>query len=145
MYESIRTLLVFAAMAGVFLLAVSAILMALGKLGRAGQALARAPLLDLVFAALTWLPWLVAGIVAGWIGVAGTIAGQAAALLIWITLHEWTHRPSPNARSPRLVGYISQHYGRWRNHAALWITLMGLPVLWLIRITEIVAYPWLVW
>ena len=35
--------------------------------------------------------------------------------------------------------------GRWRNHVSLWVTLLALPVLWHVRLMEIVLYPVLVW
>lgn len=115
----------------------------LGRTGRAlREAAARAPGLDLVLALLTWVPWVVAGWAGGGRGLAGTLAGQAAALLTWVAVHEALHRTPPGG--PRIVSFINGRVGRWRNHATLWFTLVGLPVLWAIRLTEVLAYPVLV-
>ena len=156
MNEPLGTLLFAAAISVLFTLGLAAILMLASRpslrLPDLGDAIIRAPLLDLIIAMLTWLPWLAAGIIAGWLGVLGTILGQCAAMLLWTTLHELAHRDSPedanNGREggvPRINRYLSRTYGRWRNHLALWLTLIALPVLWQVRIVEIIAYPWLVW
>ena len=50
---------------------------------KASDALCRAPLLDLLIASFTWLPWLVAGVLGGWGGMLGSFAGEAAALIVW--------------------------------------------------------------
>jgi hypothetical protein len=118
----------------------------LPRLGKTGAAMSaactRAPLLDGIVAALTWVPWLAAGLAAGWVGVAGSLLGQAEALLLWTAIHELTHRQA--VRGPRIVKVINRVVGRWRNYAALWVTLVALPGFWLIRLHELLAYPFLV-
>ncbi len=147
MNESVRTLVIAVgvAWAALFLLALALTYLprAVSKGGAGIWWGARAPWLDVIVAALTWIPWIIAGIAGGWAAVAGTMLGQVVALYSWIALHELVHRRGRG--SARLVGYISRHYGRWRNHAALIVTLIGLPVLWPIRLTEIIAYPALIW
>lgn len=107
------------------------------------DALARPPLLDLVIAMLTWIPWLISAVATGWIGFFGVIIGQAIVLHAWIIIHELFHRKA--VRGPRIVKFINRRFGRWRNHLALWVTIIGLPVLWAIRLAQIVAYPPLTW
>jgi hypothetical protein len=131
--------------AGVAVLA--ALLTVVPRLGAPGMMwsgrVARAPLLDPVVAALTWLPWLIAAIVGGWIGVSGALAGQVVVMLGWIVVHELIHRRA--ARGPRLVNFIHRTVGRWRNHLCLWVTVIVLPVFWLVRLAEVLFYPMLVW
>jgi len=117
------------------------------RLGRAGRALAeamgRAPLLDL---AVTW--FLIVPPVAGacWDGAAGVgaaLIGQIAGLQLWTWLHELAH---PAARQgPRIVKVLSRVVGRWRNHAAIWVTALAVPVFWIVRLAEVVVYPPLTW
>jgi hypothetical protein len=102
----------------------------------------RAPLLDLIVSLLTWVPWLVAGIAARWIGVVGAIFGQAIVLIVWIVLHELAHQDA--ARGPRIVKVLNRTVGRWQNQTALWVTLIALPGFLLIRFYEVVAYPLLI-
>ena len=54
-----------------------------------------------------------------WTGIA------ACALFAWVFLHELTHREA--ARGPRIVKFLNREIGRWRNHAALWVTSIALP------------------
>jgi SUF system NifU family Fe-S assembly protein len=121
-------------------------LMLLPRLGRPGRAatdaLARPPLLDLVLAALTLIPWIAAAVYAGWLGLAVALLGQMAALYAWIFLHELLHLRA--SRGPRIVHFANRIVGRWSNHLALWLTMLGVPVLWVIRLLEITIYPGLV-
>jgi hypothetical protein len=111
----------------------------LGAVGRAvAETFARAPLLDLWVALLTWVPWVIGAVAAGWIGVAGALVGQMLALGAWCFCHEWMHRS--DARGPRIVKFINRSIGRWRNHLALWVTLVALPGFWFIRIIQMTLY-----
>jgi len=124
------------------LLSLAAALSLVGKLGRAGRSVidraARAPLLDVIVASFTCLPWLVALILGGWIGFAGALVGQFLALYAWCFAHELAHREA--ARGPRIVKFLNRTVGRWRNHLALLVTLIALPGFWFIRVVQIVAY-----
>jgi len=118
------------------------ILTAAPRLGAAGRDIAdrfaRAPLLDLWLALLTWIPWVIAAIGAGWLGLAGSLLGQMLALGGWCLVHELLFRQ--DARGPRIVKFINRTVGRWPNHLALWLTLIALPGFWFIRILQITAY-----
>ena len=121
----------------------AAILTALPRLGRAGRGvadgLARVPALDVVVAMLSWIPWVAAGVAAGWRGLLASIAAQILVLTLWVVVHEAMHRRE--VRGPRIVKALNRIVGPWRNHAALWVSLLALPVFWAIRLSEILIYP----
>ena len=121
------------------MLFLAAALTLLSKLGRGvSDRAARAPLLDVLVASFTWLPWVAASILAGRLGFAGAILGQLLALYAWALAHELVHREA--ARGPRIIKFLNRTVGRWRNHVALCVTLVALPGFWFIRIVQIVAY-----
>ncbi len=101
--------------------------------------LCRAPLLDWVLTYFTVLPFIVGAILFGWAGFLGGLVGQVLSVHLWTLLHEWKYREA--VRGPRIVKVINRILGPWRNHAALWLTATVTPVLWLVRMIEIVAYP----
>jgi len=116
----------------------------LGGVGaRVSDALCRAPLLDVVVAVVTIAPWMGALVIWSWAGMAAAIVGQVAAAAVWVVLHELAHREA--ARGRRLVKAQNAIVGRVRNHAALWISVLALPVFWLVRIAEIFFYPPMCW
>jgi hypothetical protein len=57
--------------------------------------------------------------------------------------HELVNREA--ARGVRIVSFINRSVGRWRNHAALWVTAVSVPVFWQVRLAEVLLYPLLVW
>ena len=136
------TLLTFAfapAITASFMLLLASALMLVNKLSRAASAaLARAPLLDLVVASFTFIPWIVASILAGWAGFIGALVGQLLALYAWCFSHEMIHREA--ARGPRIIAFLNRTVGRWRNHLALLVTLVALPGFWFIRFIQAFAY-----
>jgi len=119
------------------------LLLTLTVRSRSGAMLTRAPFLDSIVAAITWIPWVIAGVWGGRWGVLGTVAGQFVALYLWIFLHEMMNRQA--TRGPRIVTFLNRTVGRWRNHAALLFTLIALPGFWLIRLHQWLVYPFLVW
>ncbi|MGC4030746.1 MAG: hypothetical protein QM754_03205 [Tepidisphaeraceae bacterium] len=123
----------------VFVLGVGLLCVALRRL----EALARTPMLDVILSLLTWIPWLVSYLAGGWAGLAGCVVGQFVALYGWCFVHELMHPVAKNG--PRIVKFIDRHVGRWRNHLALWATLVVLPVFWLIRLATATIYWPLVW
>ncbi|MHC4218705.1 MAG: hypothetical protein ACYSU7_09655 [Planctomycetota bacterium] len=128
-------------------LAAAVLLTLLPRAGRAGRAVAeacaRAPLLDVIFALLTWVPWLAAGLAAGWTGFAGAIVGQVIVVVLWVRGHELAHREA--VRGPRLVKVHRRLVGWWRNHLGLWFSALALGPLWMVRFAEILLYPFLQW
>lgn len=137
----------------VFLIAIVAMLTGAGalhllpRLGAAGRtvstAFCRAPALDLAITYFLIGPPVVGAIIAGWLGVPAAILGQIVGLQIWVVLHELAH---PRAsRGPRIVKSLNRIVGRWRNHTAVWITGIAVPLFWLVRVTQILVYPPITW
>jgi hypothetical protein len=121
---------------------VSVLLTVVPRLGSAGRevadSFARAPLLDLWVAMLTWVPWVIGWAGAGCAGLVAALLGQMLVLGIWCFVHELIYREA--ARGPRIVKFINRTAGRWQNHLALWVTLVALPGFWFIRIVEMGLY-----
>jgi hypothetical protein len=121
---------------------ISAALTIVPRLGAEGRKFAdicaRAPLLDVWVALLTWVPWVIGWLIAGFLGFLGALIGQAIVLASWCFLHELAFHQ--HAQGPRIVKFINRHVGRWQNHLALWVTLIALPGFWFIRIIQITAY-----
>lgn len=129
------------------LLAGTGLLHLIPKLGAAGrrcsEMLCRAPGVDLVLAFFTIVPVVSGAAVAGWAGLGVAVVGQLSGLFLWIALHELSH---PKARKgPRIQREVSQIVGRWRNHTAVWLTALVVPMFWMVRFAEILLYPLLVW
>ncbi|HEX8341518.1 MAG TPA: hypothetical protein VF624_11470 [Tepidisphaeraceae bacterium] len=106
---------------------------------RVQDAIAKAPLLDVAVALMTWAPWVVCGAAMGWAGLLGSVLGGPPALMAWSFVHEQMNREA--LRGPRIVKFVNRTVGRWQNHLALWVTAIALPVFWGIRIAEIFVYP----
>jgi hypothetical protein len=116
----------------------------LGHVGRTvTAACTRAPLLDLVLGVFTWIPWLAGAIILGWRGFIGALLGELLAYYFWVLSHELIHRDA--VRGPRIVKYINRTVGRWRNHLALWITVVAFPGFLFVRLLEVAVYPSLIW
>ena len=107
------------------------------------EALCRAPGLDVVVGYFTVVPLVAGPMVGGWVGLVAAIVGQVTAVLIWQTLHEAAHREA--IQGPRIVKVLNRLVGRWRNHAALWVTATVTPLFFLVRLAEILVYPPLTW
>jgi len=102
-------------------------------------ALRRAPVLDWLITYFMIFPLIVCPAVFGWSGILGSVVGQVLSVNIWMWIHEWTH---PQGRGgPRIMNVLNRLIGRWRNQAALWLTVTISPVLWLVRMVEVFAYP----
>jgi len=103
----------------------------------------KAPGLDCVVTYFLAAPLIVGPIVAGWAGLFGAIVGQVASICIWTWLHELAHHDA--VRGPRIDKVLNRLIGRWRNHAALWVTTIVAPLFWTIRIAQILLWPVLRW
>lgn len=135
--------------AGVFglELAIALLLTGLAKLGTSGQKisqfLCRAPGLDMLLVLMIVAPWITGGLLLGWAGIGVAVVGQILAMQVWVVGHEIAHRPAQHG--PRITSFLNKRYGWWRNHLALWVTAVVLPVFFLIRAAETFVYPLLVW
>jgi len=141
------TILITAAIVLLCELALVISLSVIRKLGRPGlalsDALCRAPALDVLVAVIMLLPPAVGFAAASWAGLGGAIVGQLATIPTWIFIHEKIiRRGTPGSR---LVKAQNAVVGRWRNHAALWFSVLAVPVFWTLRIGEILLYPPLRW
>lgn len=133
----------FGAAVAVLLLVLAGVLHLMPRLGGVGRGLSRwcqhAPGLDVVVTVFTVLPWLVGGWWLGWRGLLAGILGQVVATYVWAFLHERAHAEA--AMGPRILKVLNARVGRFRNHAALWTTALAVPVFWLVRLAEWIAYP----
>ena len=120
----------------------------LGGGGRLADALAHAPLLDVVVAKLTLGPWVVALVVAalvhdglGWalLYLLTAILAQYTVLVGWCRLHELAHREVLGG--PRMVKSLNRAVGPWRNYLAVYWTALAVPLFNAIRLVEYVVYP----
>jgi hypothetical protein len=117
----------------------------LPKLGEAGKTASDfcccAPGIDLVLAYFMLIPIAVGSIIDGWQGVGVGLLAEISTLWIWIFAHESIHRkPTTN-----IHGTLSRIVGGWRNHLAVWITALAIPVFWFVRFAQIIVYPPLTW
>jgi hypothetical protein len=147
MHIALLHFLVIAGSTAAALLIVAGLLHVIPTLGPAGRrvsdAFCRAPGLDWLVMYFTVLPLIVGPILGGWPGLAGAIIGQVATVLIWTRLHELAHADA--VRGPRIVKSLNGIVGRWRNHAAIWVTATVTPLFALVRLAEILVYPPLHW
>lgn len=125
----------------------SLILNFLSYWGNFGQktfdALCYAPAIDWVLAYLMIAPLIAGMLFDGWKGVGISLAAQLSALWLWIFVHELVnYKSQPKTKIHQVLGRI---VGGWRNHLAVWITALAIPLFWLVRLTEIVVYPCLTW
>lgn len=142
----ITSLLLVAVVTLSALLAGAAVLHLLPRVGgetgaRLSRALCRAPWLDLPVTWFTVMPLIVGPIVAGWVGLGGALVGQVACVITWCRLHELANRQHAGRDRPRIVWTLNRLVGRWRNHAALWVTAVVTPLFWLVRVAQILLYP----
>jgi hypothetical protein len=143
----LRTYLVLTGILGAALLLMAGILHLIPKLGPAGKRLSeaccRAPLLDLIITYFTAAPLIVGPILGGWLGLAAALTAQVGAVVIWTPLHELAH--PEGRRGPRIVHTINRSVGRIRNHTAVWLTAIVVPLFWLVRLAQVFVYPPLTW
>jgi len=141
--ESVTVFIV--TVAGVLVLA--GVLHLLPHLGRAGRAVSgactHAPGLDVIVFLFQLPPWMGGAIVAGWLGLAASVAGQVVGLLIWVAIHEVAHRGDRGG--PRIFKTLSRAAPAWRNHAAVWVTVAAAPLFLVVRLAEWIIYPPLIW
>lgn len=143
----ITAMLWLGGLVALLLLVLAGLLHALPRLGAEGRAVSAwfcvAPGLDAWITIFTIVPMASGLIALGWPGLLGAVIGQVVALLVWTALHELAHPEA--SRGPRIVHTINRAYGRWRNHTAVWITALAVPVFWVVRVAELVVYPPLTW
>jgi hypothetical protein len=114
----------------------------LSHLGAVGEKTSKwfcsAPGVDLALAYFMLLPLLVGWFVASWQGLEVALLAELSALWLWIILHELAHRQKSQAKIHR---QLSSTVGAWRNHLAVWITALAVPLFWGVRFVELIVYP----
>lgn len=105
---------------------------------RMGDAVSRAPGLDIAVSLMTWVPWVVLGAMWGWWGVLGCFIGQCIGLQTFCALHWNLNRPRRPKGSIRRT--LDRVVGPVRNHLGLWLTVPALPIFLAIRAGEILFY-----
>lgn len=107
------------------------------------EACQKAPGLDGLVTVFTVLPWVMGWVLHGWQGALAGLLGQLVAMHVWIFLHERAHASA--TRGPRIVKVLNARVGRFRNHTAVWITALAVPLFWFVRVTEWVVYTPLIY
>lgn len=100
-----------------------------------------APGLDIAMASLTIFPWFVLNSMFGIKGFIGSLLGQILILSAFINIHEMIFK----VKEPTIKRTLNEIIGPVKNHIGLFISLLALPVLWSVRIGEIIIWPLLVW
>jgi len=118
----------------------------LPRLGKTGQNISDwfcyAPGIDLALAYFMLLPIGVATINKGWLGLPIALLAELTALWIWIIAHELTHYKL--LRQAKIHRTLGQVVGNWQNHLAVWITSLAIPLFWMVRLTQVTVYPFLI-
>jgi len=116
----------------------------LGAIGqRVSDAFCRAPLLDIPITFFTVAPLFVGPILGGWKGLFAAIVAQVSTVLLWTLLHEMANPAA--MQQPRIFQFSNKLVGRWRNHAACWLTAIVTPAFWIVRMAEVFIYPPITW
>lgn len=116
----------------------------LGTWGKdAVDACTKTPMLDWLLSFIILVPWLIGGLTVRWGGIVASLLAQVLAMQLWIFYHEFLNRNV--APGSRIARFHSQRIGWWRNHLALWVTSIIVPVFFLIRFSEVFVYPMLIW
>ncbi len=147
----------FVAISAASLLLFALLFSLLNRLGPAGRVLcdrcAKAPTLDLIVFLFTHAPWIAA--LLAWrryaepttasffLWFAGAVASQLLALILWCRVHELMHASA--ARGPRITKVLNARVGMARQHCAVLVTALAVPIFTMVRIGELVIYPPLIW
>lgn len=113
---------------------------ALIAIGRRTDKLIVAPGLDVVVSLLTWIPWLLAFWLSGFVGLVGCVIGQLLAMEAFCFWHERQAGP----REASIGRTLNRLTSPFDNNLALLATLPALPAFLLIRFSQLTTYPVLV-
>ncbi len=103
-----------------------------------------APGLDIAIFSFTALPWVIAFKQTSWLGLGASIIGQLFTLYVFNLIHErLLNRKFKDGA--KLYRTLNQIVGFTRNHLALLICLLAVPLFLALRIGQILIYPMLRW
>ncbi len=115
----------------------------LPRLGKVGNTVSdffcRAPGVDFALGYFMLIPFLVAIPLLGLQGFVVAFLAELSSLFVWIIAHELTH--FRHKQRGKIAFTLSGLFGWWRNHLAVWITALAIPVFWMVRFAEIIVYP----
>jgi hypothetical protein len=106
-------------------------------LSRVGDAVTRAPLLDLVCSLFSWVPWVLCFAQGSWRALGLCLVAQFVSIEIFSLTHTWLH----GYRGPKIRHALDEVVGPLRNHTGLMVTLMIVPIVWMIRLGQVTVYP----
>ena len=92
---------------------------------------------------ILWIPWVYGIAAGGFRGLLAALVAQLIALNIFAFVHEMANRDSRNG--PGIAHFHNRRVGWIRNNAAVWSTVLVIPLFSLIRLAEVVVYPILIW
>jgi hypothetical protein len=104
------------------------------------ERVAEAPLLDIFVSLFTWIPWVVGACFWGWIGLAGALVAQFLFLHAFCLIHGALRA----SKGRTLTQAQARLLGPVRNQISLLITTPAVLVFVVIRLAEIILYPFLV-
>jgi hypothetical protein len=102
---------------------------------------AQVPLLDVFVSFFLWVPWVAGGVCFGWWGLLASVVAQ------FLFLHAFcfVDRLVRGGRGRTLTQAQARLLGPVRNQLGLLVTTPAVAVFLLIRLAEILLYPFLVW
>ncbi|MGE0615921.1 MAG: hypothetical protein AB7P04_09785 [Bacteriovoracia bacterium] len=119
---------------GAFVIAIS------GRHG-AAETLARAPALDAIVAATTWLPWGYALVRGGISALLTCFLAQFLAASLVCMLHTRFHTRMRGQEASPLRKTLGGIVGPTRVVVGFWLTTLALPAFLVIRLGQVTAYP----
>lgn len=105
------------------------------------EKITRAPMLDFFISLFTWMPWVVGGWLAGWLGIVASLCAQFFALHVFCL----ADRLIRGKKGRTLTGAQNKLLGPVRNQIALLATTPAVPLFALVRVIELLVYPVVAW
>lgn len=124
------------------ILYLSTIIIFLSLFYKVNDFFSKAPGLDIAVFSLLALPWIFGINQGSWIGLLSSIGGQLFTLYTFNLIHERVLN-SQHKNGAKLYRTLNQIVGFTRNHLALLVCLLAVPIFLIIRIGQIIIYPML--
>lgn len=127
---------------GITVVALYALIIIFNLVSKSSDFFCEAPGLDFAIFSMTLVPWIMGYSYIGWLGVLYSLIGELFVLYSFNLIHE---RIMYKYQGPKLHKTLNQIVGFVRNHLALFICLLALPIFLSIRLGQIFIYPMLRW